>query len=32
MPAHKVGRLWKFKKQEIDDWVKNGSAGQTAGF
>jgi len=27
MPAHKVGRLWKFKKEEIDHWVKSGSAG-----
>lgn len=22
MPAHRVGRLWKFKRTEIDDWVK----------
>jgi excisionase family DNA binding protein len=21
LPAHKVGRLWKFRKQEIDQWV-----------
>ncbi len=21
LPAHKVGRLWKFRKHEIDDWV-----------
>jgi excisionase family DNA binding protein len=21
MPAHKVSRLWKFRKQEVDDWV-----------
>lgn len=21
MPARKVGRLWKFRKQEIDQWV-----------
>lgn len=21
LPAHKVGRLWKFRKQEVDDWV-----------
>lgn len=21
MPAHKVGRLWKFKKTEIDLWI-----------
>jgi len=26
MPAHKVGRLWKFQKEEIDQWVKSGSA------
>ena len=26
MPAHKIGKLWKFKKSELDDWVKgNGS-------
>lgn len=21
MPAHKLGRLWKFRKSEIDEWV-----------
>jgi excisionase family DNA binding protein len=21
MPAHKVGRLWKFKKSEVDQWI-----------
>lgn len=26
MPAHKVGRLWKFDKAEIDAWVKSGAA------
>ncbi|WP_419591628.1 helix-turn-helix domain-containing protein [Thiolapillus sp.] len=26
MPAHRVGRLWKFKKDEIDEWVKAGGA------
>lgn len=26
MPAHRVGRLWKFKKNEVDDWVKAGKA------
>ena len=26
MPAHKVGRLWKFKMDEIDNWVKSGDA------
>ena len=26
IPAHKVGRLWKFKKDEVDEWVKAGGA------
>lgn len=26
MPAHKVGRLWRFRISEIDQWVKDGSA------
>ena len=26
MPAHKVGRDWKFKTAEIDEWVKSGMA------
>ncbi|MBC8191280.1 MAG: helix-turn-helix domain-containing protein [FCB group bacterium] len=26
IPAHKVGRLWKFDKAEIDHWVKSGAA------
>ncbi len=26
MPAHKVGRLWKFQASEIDDWVRHGGA------
>jgi excisionase family DNA binding protein len=25
MPAHKVGRLWKFRKEEVDLWVRTGS-------
>ena len=24
MPAHKMGRLWKFKRAEVDDWVRLG--------
>ena len=27
MPAHRMGRLWKFKKDEVDYWVKAGGAG-----
>lgn len=26
IPAHKIGRLWKFKKDELDEWVKSGKA------
>lgn len=26
MPAHKIGRLWKFKKEQIDKWVEGGGA------
>lgn len=26
MPAHKVGRLWKFRKEEIDQWVRSGDS------
>lgn len=26
MPAHKVGRLWKFKLNEVDEWVRKGGA------
>ena len=26
MPASKVGRLWKFKKTEVDEWIKSGGA------
>jgi excisionase family DNA binding protein len=24
LPAHKVGKLWKFKKAEVDAWVRSG--------
>jgi excisionase family DNA binding protein len=26
MPAHKAGRLWKFQKTEVDEWVRAGGA------
>lgn len=26
MPAHKIGRLWKFKRDEVDAWVKSGGS------
>ena len=25
-PAHRVGRLWKFKRSEIDRWVESGKS------
>ena len=28
LPAHKVGRFWKFKFQEVDDWVPAGGAAE----
>jgi len=28
LPAHKVGRFWKFKLQEIDEWVRAGGAAE----
>jgi excisionase family DNA binding protein len=24
IPARKIGKLWKFKKSELDDWVESG--------
>jgi excisionase family DNA binding protein len=28
MPGHKIGRIWKFRKEEVDEWVKSGSANE----
>lgn len=28
LPAHKMGRLWKFKASEVDEWVKQGKAAE----
>ena len=28
MPAHKLGKLWKFKATEIDEWIRQGKAGE----
>lgn len=28
MPAHRVGRLWKFDKAEIDVWVRASRSGE----
>ena len=26
LPAHKIGRLWKFKLLDVDAWVRRGGA------
>ena len=26
IPAHRVGRQWKFKLSEIDEWVRSGKS------
>jgi excisionase family DNA binding protein len=28
MPAHRMGRLWKFKKEQVDTWVIGGGAAE----
>lgn len=28
LPAHRIGRLWKFKKDELDEWVRSGEAAE----
>ena len=28
MPAYKMGRLWKFRKEEIDEWIRQGGASE----
>ena len=31
LPAHRVGRLWKFQLSEVDDWVRKGGADEANG-
>ncbi len=26
VPAHKIGKQWKFKRAELDQWVKSGES------
>ena len=28
MPAHKMGRQWKFKIDEVDNWIKSGASAE----
>jgi excisionase family DNA binding protein len=33
LPAHKIGRLWKFKLSEVDEWVRaDGTDAADRGF
>jgi len=29
LPGHRIGRLWKFKREEVDEWVRAGGARET---
>ena len=29
IPAHKVGKQWKFKTEDVDEWVRNGKLSRT---
>ena len=26
IPAHQIGKLWKFRKAELDEWVNSGKS------
>lgn len=26
LPAKKVGKMWKFKRSELDDWINSGKS------
>ena len=28
LPAHRIGKLWKFKRSEIDAWVESGKSSE----
>jgi excisionase family DNA binding protein len=30
LPAHRVGRLWKFKVSQVDAWIEAGGAAEPA--
>jgi excisionase family DNA binding protein len=31
IPAHRIGRLWKFKPTEVDAWIVKGDAAEIVG-
>lgn len=26
LPAHRIGKLWKFKRSEVDEWINSGKS------
>lgn len=26
IPTHKIGKMWKFKRSELDSWIKSGES------
>jgi len=28
IPAHRIGKLWKFKASDVDQWVRTGGASE----
>lgn len=28
IPAHRVGKLWKFKRSELDEWISSGRSAE----
>jgi len=31
LPAHRLGRVWRYKLTEVDEWVRSGKAGSEEG-
>jgi excisionase family DNA binding protein len=31
LPAHRLGKLWKFKIPEVDSWVRSGGGDEASG-
>ena len=31
MPGHKGGRFWKFKRADVDNWIRAGGAASSSG-
>jgi len=31
LPAHRIGKFWKFKISEVDEWIRAGDAADSSG-